>query len=836
MTKNHSIARLKNLSAGQLDEFCIYWNSGPVHDGSRQKAKGITICKDQDYQKGFYRQYLLSDGWAVYLHRHDDLLILSENDTVRLKGSAKEIVGLLYNIVLTDEALQKIPEREYGLVLSGGGAKGAFEIGVWRWLERTGLIRKIKGISGTSVGALNSILFSCTDLEEAEEIWRSIRQDDLTHVNRESLKRAAQAVLKTMTLTALNPASLSMIVKDWLPLVGETFFTQKKLNEIADRVLEDSFPEDRIVFSCLARQSLQEQTEPPAELFLGTFHNADYYCLNGRKKGEISRIVLASAALPLVYGSIRINHFEYRDGGCRDNTPYMPLVKSGFKKLIVVHLAERKREDPVVEMVENSILFHVYPTLWAKQVIDTIRISGDSTEDWINNGEQSATEQLGPFLKNGELVLPEITDHLTGRKIEMDRFDFENFDYEEAFRQVQEEVSKPNILICGATGVGKSTMIRDIFQLSEEEGPEIGDQGRARTTGIHAYSPEGASITLYDSQGYNIGADEQKFMKDVLGTIGEKFRKNLDDMSEHIHEVWYCVSAANNRFFEADEKMIEEIQKKYTTPVMIILTKVDCADEEGIGYLKQAILEKFPDICIFTYACEEKTADWDQGLRKQYVQKDEITEWALEHLDESLKAGFIPAIKKSLEVKRNYIAGKIIPKYAALAGGTVVATSFINVPFTDSIPLMALQLKMSNEIIRGYGIRTEGQKLAADLLGTSAVTLLGRTLASNLIRVIPLAGNIFNATVNTTVAASVTAVLGFAVALVCEQYLAACVDSNGAENLPFAQYMNSDRLKEAVKYVTENKGEFNIQEIIKQDIIKQDTIRQDMKTDDKPEE
>lgn len=132
----------------------------------------------------------------------------------------------------------------------------------------------------------------------------------------------------------------------------------------------------------------------------------------------------------------------------------------------------------------------------------------------------------------------------------MDRFDFEHFDYEEAFRQVQGEVSKPNILICGATGVGKSTMIRDIFQLSEETGPAIGDQGRAGTTGIHAYSPEGSSMTLYDSQGYNIGADEQKYMKDVLGIIGDKVRKNLDDMSGHIHEVWYCVSAANNRFFE----------------------------------------------------------------------------------------------------------------------------------------------------------------------------------------------------------------------------------------------------------------------------------------------
>lgn len=221
MTKNNKIARLKKLSAEQLDEFCIYWNSGPVHDGSRQKAKESKVYKDQDYQKGFYREYPLSDGWAVYLHRHDDLLILSENETVRLKGSAKQIVGLLYNLVL----------------------------------------------------------------------------------------------------------------------------------------------------------------------------------------------------------------------------------------------AERKREDPIVEMVEGTILFHVYPTLWAKRVIDTIRITEGSTEDWINNGEQSATEQLGPFLKNGELVLPQITDDLTGRKIEMDRFDYENFDYEAAFRQVQEEVSKPNILICGVTGIGKSTMI-----------------------------------------------------------------------------------------------------------------------------------------------------------------------------------------------------------------------------------------------------------------------------------------------------------------------------------------------------------------------------------------
>lgn len=43
--------------------------------------------------------------------------------------------------------------KEYGLVLEGGGAKGAYQIGAWKALREAGV--KLKGIAGTSVGALN---------------------------------------------------------------------------------------------------------------------------------------------------------------------------------------------------------------------------------------------------------------------------------------------------------------------------------------------------------------------------------------------------------------------------------------------------------------------------------------------------------------------------------------------------------------------------------------------------------------------------------------------------------------------------------------------------------
>ena len=57
------------------------------------------------------------------------------------------------------------------LALCGGGAKGAYQIGVMKAMKEAGTLGRINTISGTSVGALNALLFAIGDVQLAEDVW-----------------------------------------------------------------------------------------------------------------------------------------------------------------------------------------------------------------------------------------------------------------------------------------------------------------------------------------------------------------------------------------------------------------------------------------------------------------------------------------------------------------------------------------------------------------------------------------------------------------------------------------------------------------------------------------
>lgn len=65
--------------------------------------------------------------------------------------------------------MKKKGPQKIGLVLSGGGGKGAYEIGVLQALQESGL--NFSCVAGTSIGAFNAILASSGNLEDAKHIW-----------------------------------------------------------------------------------------------------------------------------------------------------------------------------------------------------------------------------------------------------------------------------------------------------------------------------------------------------------------------------------------------------------------------------------------------------------------------------------------------------------------------------------------------------------------------------------------------------------------------------------------------------------------------------------------
>ena len=68
---------------------------------------------------------------------------------------------------------KKLSEMKIGLVLSGGGAKGAYQIGMMRALEELGISKQIKVISGTSIGAFNALSYAVGGTEKMREVMKN---------------------------------------------------------------------------------------------------------------------------------------------------------------------------------------------------------------------------------------------------------------------------------------------------------------------------------------------------------------------------------------------------------------------------------------------------------------------------------------------------------------------------------------------------------------------------------------------------------------------------------------------------------------------------------------
>ncbi|MBM6838155.1 patatin-like phospholipase family protein, partial [Clostridium saudiense] len=69
---------------------------------------------------------------------------------------------------------KNIDDIKIGLVLSGGGAKGAYEAGVFKAIEDLNISQNVSVISGTSIGTVNGLMFSMDDSSILKSSWASV--------------------------------------------------------------------------------------------------------------------------------------------------------------------------------------------------------------------------------------------------------------------------------------------------------------------------------------------------------------------------------------------------------------------------------------------------------------------------------------------------------------------------------------------------------------------------------------------------------------------------------------------------------------------------------------
>lgn len=235
------------------------------------------------------------------------------------------------------------------LVLSGGGARGAYEAGVLSYIFDE-VARRLERpvhfdiVSGTSVGAIHACWVAAAQDEPGSstkllDVWRSLALDHVFDVGAGDLLRVPLQLLGRGVPRAILPASNG--VPERLPGLFQTEWLEKiVLEHIPWRSLRENIDSGRL--DALALAATEIATGRSAVFVDSVKRDLPPWARDPYVVARPTRITpghaLASAAIPLVFPALRIGRTFYCDGGLRLNTPLSPALRLGADRVLVIGL------------------------------------------------------------------------------------------------------------------------------------------------------------------------------------------------------------------------------------------------------------------------------------------------------------------------------------------------------------------------------------------------------------------------------------------------------------------------------------------------------------------
>lgn len=253
--------------------------------------------------------------------------------------------------------------QKIGIALEGGGAKGAYQIGVLKAILDLGI--QFDCVAGTSIGALNATAYALEEYEKYATHWENT---DFSF-NSESFKPKNAKLFKFKLNEILN--NVEEFEKEYLN--SEGINPENIISMFKDSIDEDSIRKSKIKLG-ISTYCLTDNK--PVNIFIDDI-----------PEGMLHEYIFASCNLP-VFTPRTIDGKHYLDGGIFNPLPINMIAEQGYKTIITVRL---RKDTYDFSPFENINFIDIRPD---EYLCDTLQASQERIKWMINKGYEDAFKVL----------------------------------------------------------------------------------------------------------------------------------------------------------------------------------------------------------------------------------------------------------------------------------------------------------------------------------------------------------------------------------------------------------------------------------------------------------
>ncbi|MCC0650832.1 patatin-like phospholipase family protein, partial [Clostridioides sp. ZZV15-6598] len=204
-----------------------------------------------------------------------------------------------------------------GLVLEGGGTKGAYQIGAYKALRELGI--EFQGVTGTSIGALNGAYIVQNDIEVMEDIWLNYDYTHFMNIDKESYERFKNVDFTTKNINAVFELINKARKNEGIDISPLRHLMETTLNEDVIRKSKKDFGLVTVWW---------DKKINPHPLYI-----------EDMPQGRLVDYLIASSSLPIFQTNVMDDKL-YLDGMFCDNMPIGLLEDKGYDDVVVIRLID----------------------------------------------------------------------------------------------------------------------------------------------------------------------------------------------------------------------------------------------------------------------------------------------------------------------------------------------------------------------------------------------------------------------------------------------------------------------------------------------------------------